>query len=180
MRRGLMGESRGERPRPPAGNGLAITPAANYHRGVEAMGVNIMRITYALAAIAALGVSPVYAACTDPGPAPNIPDGTTASANDIMTAQKSLQDFDQATNTYLDCIKKQHDAALAANPGISTVDADKLDKDESTKHNAAVESLNSTISKFNASVAAYKAKNAPKKPALKPPPPLPGASAPKN
>ncbi|HTW75416.1 MAG TPA: hypothetical protein VMD56_10910 [Steroidobacteraceae bacterium] len=139
-----------------------------------------MKTTYALAAIAALSVSPVYAACNSPGPAPHIPDGATATANDILAAQKSLQDFDQATNTYLDCIKKEHDAALAANPGISTVQADKIDSDESKKHNAAVEMLNSTISKFNASVVAYKAKNAPKKPPLKAAPPLPGASPPKN
>lgn len=121
-----------------------------------------MKITNALAVIAALSVSPVYAACTEPGPAPNIPDGTTAAAKDILAAQKSLENFDQMTTTYLDCIKKDHDAALAANPGITTVQADKMDQAESKKHNAAVQVLNSTISKFNASVAAYKAKNAPK------------------
>lgn len=143
-----------------------------------------MKITYALAAVAALSVTPVYvyAACTMPPPVTNIPDGNTAKADDIIAAQNSLLALQSATNTYLDCIKKEHDAAVAAaGPGISTVQADKLDNDEDQKHNAAVQQLNTTITSFNTQVAAFKAKNAPKKPpALKPAPPLPGASPAKN
>jgi hypothetical protein len=122
-----------------------------------------MKISYAIAALAALSVSPVYAACTMPPPVTNIPDGTTATAAQILDAQKGVVALNDATHTYLDCIKKEHDDAIAAGgPGISTVAADKIDKDETAKNNAAVDQLNSTIQKFNATVAAYKAKNAPK------------------
>lgn len=122
-----------------------------------------MKISYLVAAVAILGVSPVYAACTMPAPVTNIPDGNTATPNDILDAQKSVVALNDQTHTYLDCIHKEHDAAIAAaGPGISTVQADKIDKDETQKNNAAVDQLNSTIQKFNASVAAYKAKNAPK------------------
>lgn len=122
-----------------------------------------MKMSFAIAALAFLGVSPVYAACTMPAPVTNIPDGTTAKANDILEAQKSVLALQSQTNTYLDCIKKESDAEkAAAGPGISTVQADKIDKDETQKNNAAVDQLNKTVQAFNASVAAYKAKNAPK------------------
>jgi hypothetical protein len=121
-----------------------------------------MKISYAIVVCAALSVSPVYADCTMPTPVKDIPDGTTASAQDILSAQKNVIAMQDATNAYLACIKKAHDDALAAaGPGISTVAADKIDDDESHKNNAAVEQLNATIKAFQTSVAAYKAKNAP-------------------
>lgn len=121
-----------------------------------------MKISYAIAVLAALAVSPVYAACLMPSPVQNIPDGTTATAQQILDAQKNVLAMQTATNTYLACIKKEHDDAIAAaGPGISTVAADKIDNDESHKNNAAVTQLNTTIKAFEASVAAYKAKNNP-------------------
>jgi hypothetical protein len=124
-----------------------------------------MKISYAVALLAVLSVSPVYADCTMPTPVTNIPDGTTATAQQILDAQKNVIAMQDATHTYLACIKKEHDDALAAaGPGITTVAADKIDNDESHKNNAAVNQLNATIKAFEASVAAYKAKNVPSKP----------------
>jgi hypothetical protein len=125
-----------------------------------------MKRIFAIAALAALGASPVYAACTSPGNAPDVPDGNTATADDILKAQQSLLSFQTATTTYLTCIKKEHDDALAAaGPGISSSEADKIDQTESKEHNAAVHQLNDVVNRFNQSVQTYKAKNAPKKPA---------------
>jgi hypothetical protein len=122
---------------------------------------------FTAAALAVLSVSPVYGACSSPGAAPTVPDGSTATADDILKAQQSVVAFNSATTTYLACIKKEHDDAVtAAGPSISSVEADKLDHTESTEHNAAVHQLNDVVNHFNQSVAAYKAKNAPpKKPA---------------
>lgn len=125
-----------------------------------------MKAIFAIAALAALSVSPVYAACTSPGNPPDVPDGNSASADDILKAQQGVVSFQSSTNTYLACIKKEHDDAIAAaGPGISSTEADKIDHAESTQHNAAVHQLNDVVNRFNQSVAAYKAKNAPKKPA---------------
>jgi hypothetical protein len=123
-----------------------------------------MKGIFAIAALAALGVSPVYAACTSPGNPPNVPDGTTAKPDDIMKAQQDVVSYQNSTNTFLACIKKEHDDAIAAaGPGISSTQADKIDHAEADQHNAAVHQLNDVVNRFNQSVAAYKAKNAPKK-----------------
>jgi hypothetical protein len=120
-----------------------------------------MKGIFAIAALAALGVSPVYAACTSPGDPPNIPDGNTAAAKDILKTQQDVLTFQTSTSSFLTCIKKEHDDALAAaGPGISSVDADKIDDTESKQHNAAVHQLNDVVNRFNQSVAAFKAKQA--------------------
>ena len=120
-----------------------------------------MKGFFAIAALAALGISPVYAACNSPGNAPDIPNGNTATADDILKAQQSVVSFQTNTNTFLACIKKEHDDAIAAaGSGISSSQADKIDHDEATQHNAAVHQLNDVVSKFNQSVADFKAKQA--------------------
>ena len=126
-----------------------------------------MKGIFAIAALAALGVSPVYAACNSPGSPPDVPDGNTATADDILKAQQSVVTFQNSTTTYLACVKKEHDDAIAAaGPGITSSQADKIDQAESKQHNAAVHQLNDVVTRFNQSVQTYKAKNAaPKKPA---------------
>jgi hypothetical protein len=120
-----------------------------------------MKRMFAIAALAALSVSPVYAACTSPGDAPNVPDGNSASADDILKTQQAVVSFQNNTTTFLACIQKEHDAAIAAGgSGLSSVEADKIDKAESTQHNAAVHQLNDVVTRFNQSVAAFKAKQA--------------------
>lgn len=120
-----------------------------------------MKGIFAIAALAALGVSPVYAACTSPGDPPNVPDGNTATAQDILKTQQDVVTFQTSTTNFLACIKKEHDDALAAaGPGISSTQADKIDDAESKQHNAAVHQLNDVVTRFNQAVTAFKAKQA--------------------
>ncbi len=120
-----------------------------------------MKEIFAVSALAALSVSPVYAECTSPGTPPTIADGSSASADDIIKSQQDLIAFNGATTTYLACIKKEHDDAVAAaGPSISSSQADKLDDAESKAQNAAVRQLNDVVNRFNQSVKTFKAKNA--------------------
>jgi len=124
-----------------------------------------MKLICATAALAALTASPVYAACEAPVAPSHIPDGNTATMKDMVASQQQVVTFNNATNSYLDCLKKEHDSAVqAAGPDISSKDRDKLDKDEATKHNAAVDELNKVAGEFNEQVRAFKAKNAPPPP----------------
>ena len=120
-----------------------------------------MKTIFFAAALAALSVSPVYAACSSPGSPPTVPDGSTATADDILKAQQNVLDFNTATTKFLACIKKEHDDAIAAaGPGISSTTADKIDQTESKQHNDAVHQLNDVVNRFNQSVAAFKSKQA--------------------
>ena len=115
----------------------------------------------ALTALAVSSTSPAFAACDAPAKPPDIPDGTKATANDILMAQQQVMAFQDATNTYLGCLKKQHDDAIAAGgSSLSSSAADKIDSQEDTAHNAAVHQLNDVAHRFNQSVQDFKTASA--------------------
>lgn len=121
-----------------------------------------MKLVTATAALAVLLISPVYGAdCVAPGDAPTVPDGNTASVQEMVASQKAVMAYNQTTNAYLDCLKQAHDAAVAAaGPSIKPDQKRQLDKDEMQKHNAAVDKLNAVAGHFNEQVRIFKAKNA--------------------
>jgi hypothetical protein len=120
-----------------------------------------MKLICATAALATLIASPVFAACTEPSGPASVPDGNTATLKDMLATQQAIAAYNTATNSYIDCLKKEHDAAIAAaGTDISAKQKDQLDKDEATKQNRAVDQLNSVAGKFNEQVRVFKAKNA--------------------
>jgi len=119
-----------------------------------------MKALPSLAALAVLAAAPVHADCSYPTPPEKIPDGNTATLEDMVTAQKAVKDYDKAITAYLSCIKLEHDDAV-------TKGGDKLTKEqladlervENQKHNAAVDQLQGIADRFNDQVKVYKAKN---------------------
>lgn len=115
----------------------------------------------ALAAVAALAVAPAFADCTAPTPPQNIPDGSKATLPEMLAGKKQVDAFNTATNAYLDCLKTEHQAALAADgPKVSDDEKAKLDKAETDRHNAAVDQLHSVADRFNEQIRVFKAKGA--------------------
>jgi hypothetical protein len=115
-------------------------------------------------AVVALLAAPVYADCTYPTPPAKIPDGNTATLDEMITVKKQIKEYDDATSSYLTCIKQEHDDALAK-IGDKASDKQKndLQRVEAEKHNAAIEQLQSVADRFNEQVRAYKARNDQKK-----------------
>lgn len=119
-----------------------------------------MKATFAVAVLAAIVLSPAYADCTAPPAPQNIPDGNTATMQQMLAGQKAVQAYNAATNAYLDCLKDEHQAALAAAGEKATDDQKaKLDQIETTKHNAAVDQLKGVADNFNEQIRIFKAKN---------------------
>jgi hypothetical protein len=122
-----------------------------------------MKSLIATAALAALMAAPVYADCPYPPPPEKIPDGNTASLNDMVAVKKTITEYDAAIASYLDCIKQEHqDAVTKAGDKLTDKQKEDLDRMETQRHNAAVAQLQSVADRFNEQVRAYKAKN-PKK-----------------
>jgi len=120
-----------------------------------------MKYIHATAVLAALAVSPVYAACTMPAPVPTVPDVSTANAADIISSQKDVVAFSDATTAYLGCVKQEHDSAIAAvGPGITSVQADKINGAANGQHDAAVKQLNGVVDRFNTLVHDFQQKQA--------------------
>jgi hypothetical protein len=119
-----------------------------------------MKALVAIAAIAGLCSTAAYAECPYPAGPKKVPDGNKATLDEMLDMKKAVKQYDDDTTSYLSCIQKEHDAALAA-LGEKVTDKQKADLDriETDRHNAAVAQLQGVADKFNEQVRIYKAKN---------------------
>ena len=119
----------------------------------------------ALLAIAfATATAAAYADCPYPQAPTKIPDGATATLEEMVAGQKAVGEYQKAINTYTACIDKELDDNLAKG-GDKLKPEQKADMQrvEAQKHNAAVDQLQAIADRFNEQVKVYKARAADKK-----------------
>ncbi|HSY05152.1 MAG TPA: hypothetical protein VK803_04360 [Steroidobacteraceae bacterium] len=124
-----------------------------------------MKALLAMAFTAALTLGPVYAAdCPYPAAPAKLPDGATATLEDMLAGQKAVKEYEKAVNEYNACIDKALDEAIAKG-GDQLKPQQKADmqKIEAQKHNAAVDQLQSVADRFNEQIKVFKARTADKK-----------------
>jgi len=124
-----------------------------------------MKAFFAPAAAAlALMAGAARADCTYPAAPDKIPDGASATLEQMIDGQKAIKAYDKAINDYVSCIDKELEEAIAKG-GDKLKPQQKADmqKVEAQKHNAAIDQLQSVADRFNEQVKAYKAKAADKK-----------------
>ena len=98
-------------------------------------------------------------ACEYPARVKDLPDGNSASQEDMLAAQKLVKAYVTDMEAYLECIKADEALALTA-----LSDADEEAKQQRAamfdkKHNAAVEEMNLVAEEFNVQVRAFKERN---------------------
>jgi hypothetical protein len=120
-----------------------------------------MKALFAITALAALA-GPVYADCSYPPPPAKLPDGNSATMDEMLEAKKAVTQYNKDINAYVACIKLEHETAVT-NAGDKLTPEQKADmeKMEVQKNNAAVDQLQSIADRFNEQVRIYKAKNDP-------------------
>ena len=124
-----------------------------------------MKSLLALAATAALASGAAYADCPYPAAPDKLPDGATATLQDMLGGQKAVADYNKAVNDYVACIDKELEEAIAkAGDKIKPEQKADMQRVETQKHNAAIDQLQSVADRFNEQVKVYKAKAADKKP----------------
>lgn len=106
-----------------------------------------MRLRF-LACIALVTCAPALA-CDYPPAAPKIPDGKTATSDQMMETQKLVQDYVTKMQSYIDCI----DNSVNDLPEPLTKEQEHIHVE---KHNAAVDEMQGVADHFNAEVRAYK------------------------
>jgi hypothetical protein len=118
-----------------------------------------MKALFAITALAALA-GPVYADCTYPPPPAKLPDGNSATMEEMLDGKKAVTQYNKDINAYVACIKLEHETAVT-NAGDKLTPQQKADmeKMEVQKNNAAVDQLQSIADRFNEQVRLYKAKN---------------------
>jgi hypothetical protein len=117
-------------------------------------------------AIAALAVAAQASAagCSYPKAPDNVPDGTTASKEDMIAGMKAMRAYNDLIKQYTDCLKSEHDAQVTKiDPSLA---ADKkaaqtaeLDKVLAQKNDAAVDEAQTVTGHFNEQIKAYNAKH---------------------
>src|ERR1700743_101155 len=127
-------------------------------RGQRGSGMKALLAITALAALA----GPVYADCSYPPPPAKLPDGATATMEEMLEAKKAVTQYNKDINAYVACIKLEHETAVTnAGDKITPEQKAEMEKMEVQKNNAAVDQLQSVADRFNEQVRIYKAKNDP-------------------
>jgi len=120
-----------------------------------------MKCLPALAATAALAAGAAYADCPYPAAPTKVPDGATATMQEMLEGQKAVAEYNKAVNEYVTCIDKEVDDAIAkAGDKIKPEQKADMQRVENQKHNAAIDQLQSVADRFNEQVKVFKAKSA--------------------
>lgn len=89
----------------------------------------------------------------------DVPNGVTASKDDMIAGQKGVKTYMASMEDYLACIEADEAQAVL---GLGDVDEDTKRQREdmfNKKYNAAVEEMNLVAEEFNVQVRAYKDRN---------------------
>ena len=121
-------------------------------------------------ALTLLGAGAANAACTYPRGPDALPDGETATKEQMIAGKKEVTRYNDEMTVYLDCIKAESDAQrkqLEQESQAATSDAEKkavavrkdeFEKKHTQKHNAAVDEVTAVVDRFNEQLRAYKKK----------------------
>ena len=118
-----------------------------------------MKALFAMALTAALAAAPVRADCPYPAAPDKLPNGSSATLEEMVAGQKAVRAYDKAINDYVSCIDHELEAAIAKG-GDQLKPQQKADMQhvEAQKHNAAIDQLQSIADRFNEQVKVFKAR----------------------
>ena len=124
-----------------------------------------MKAWIPLTLVCALGsAAHAQADCTYPRAPSSIPDGNTASKEEMIAGKNEVSRYNNEMNAYLDCIKLEIDAATPKDMSkLSKEDKAKAEEQEkmlTQKNNAAVDELQAVVGRFNEQLKIWKAKHA--------------------
>jgi hypothetical protein len=105
-----------------------------------------------------------YAECAYPHKPAKMPDGNTATKDEMVAANKQVKQYNADMTAYLDCLKTEYDGTTAKLPADATEDQKKqLATVYARKNDAAVDELQTVATQFNEQLRVFKAKTPPAK-----------------
>jgi hypothetical protein len=123
-----------------------------------------MKAFLAMASIAAFTAGSAHADCAYPPAPTKLPDGASATLEEMVAGQKAVKEYDKAIKEYVDCIDKELDDKITkAGDQLKPQQKADMQKVEAQKHNAAIDQLQSVADRFNEQVKVFKARTADKK-----------------
>ena len=121
-----------------------------------------MKITrHALLGLGAAGLlisANGFAACDYPDKI-TVPDGATATKDELLAAQKEVKEYIANMDAYLECIVEEEKLARQAMESMEPEVEQQREEMLTKKYNAGVDEEKRIEAEWNATVQAYKAKN---------------------
>lgn len=108
-----------------------------------------------IATLAALGTTAAAAACIYPRPPESVPDGRTATYDQMVEGQTAVKAFDADVTAYTACLQMERDSLLA-NPELDEARRIEITAMYVKKNNAAVDEVQSVADRFNEQLRAFK------------------------
>ncbi len=127
-----------------------------------------MKTVTTILILAALACGTAYADCVYPKPPANIPDGATATLQQMLSGMSAIKAYNSTIKAYTDCLRLEHDQQLAkADPAKMTPAQQKayaarkaeLDSILIQKNDAAVDAATAVTTRFNDQVRIFKSKH---------------------
>lgn len=106
-------------------------------------------------AVAILSLSFPAIACNYPESA-EVPNGSTATREEMLAGQQAVRDYIAAMEEYLACIEEEEQATLETLPDISDEERVNRERALTMKYNAAVEQMELIAARFNEEVRVYR------------------------
>lgn len=111
--------------------------------------------------LAAFTAPSAWAACTYPTAPAKLPDGNTATREEMIAGKKQVETYNGEMNAFLACIKQEYDDSLAKQAATLTEEQKRQMATRYTaKNDAAVDELQGVAARFNEQLRVFKAKSA--------------------
>lgn len=111
------------------------------------------------ALLACLAAATASAECSYPKAPTGLPDGATASQDQMVVGMKAIKEYNNNVTTYLACLETEMNTRIEAAGAEAPADqVEQIKAIHNKRHNAAVEELESTAARFNEQVKVFKAR----------------------
>jgi hypothetical protein len=118
-----------------------------------------VRATIAILALTAAGSSAAYAGCTEPPDNVTVPDGSTATKQQLLAAHSAFVAYDAKVKAYVDCLNKEESQEVAsAGKDLKADEKKKIDVRYQGKRDAAVDEEQKVATRLNTQINAFNAK----------------------
>lgn len=112
-------------------------------------------ILAAITVVAALAATSAAAACIYPRPPESIPDGRTATYDEMVAGQTAVRAFDADVTAYNACLQMELELLLA-NGELDDARRSEIAAMYVKKNNAAVDEVQAVADRFNEQLRAFK------------------------
>ena len=117
------------------------------------------KTTSILISAALLTAAPGAFACDYPAKPDGLPDGNTASKEEMLAGVKMINEYQATMTEYLDCIEAKEVVEMQQISEDDTESRERRQQMFNQKYDAAVDEQTMVVEQFNAQIRAYKARS---------------------